>query len=195
TLERLEVTVPNGAVAKSSIINFSRPAKLVRREAEVHAPYDVSPQRVHKVLLAGMDHVRAVARDPQPQIFTNNFTERGVSYIVRYFIEQFQDRESIDSEVRERLWYAMQRSNLTIPVPRRLVEVAQKERGAVDSVEEPIESATRLLGRLEFLGALSRDDLKQLATRCRRVRYTVEEVIVRCGDTSTERYVIESGVA
>jgi len=192
TLERLEITVPNGVVAKSSIVNFSRPTHLVRREAEVHAPYEVSPEHVRKVLLSGMDHVHEVMREPRPQVFTRGFTERGVNYMVRYFIAHFEQREVIDSMVRERLWYAMHRAQLMIPVPRRHVEIIQQS-DVQQTETDKSTAAAQLLKQVSLFKLLPEDSTDYLAGHCRRRRYAPEEVIVHEGDSSTEMYIVENG--
>lgn len=192
TLERLEVTIPNGTLAKSSIVNFSRPTSLVRREAEVHAPYDTSPELVRRIILSSLDHVYEVLHEPAPQVFTRGFTERGVNYVVRYFIDRFEDRELIDSTVRERMWYAMQRANLSMPVPRRHIEMV--ERVQLPPEEDVHKKAVLpLLRQIDLFKLLPLENVEHLAARCRRKRYTTEEVIVHKGDTSTEMYIIESG--
>ncbi len=191
TLDRVEITIPNGQVAKSSISNFSRPTRVVRRQIEVFAPYEVAPSIMRAALLSGMNHVPEVLSEPPPAVFTKGFTERGVRYIVRYFIDQFHDREIIDSHVHERIWYAMERAKLTISVPRRNVEITEMK--AAEAAGDPVESALSLLRRVSLFEVLSLENLKVLAEKCRRERYTSEEVIVHQGDASTEMYVIESG--
>ncbi len=193
TLEQLEVTFPNGAVAKSAITNFSRPTKVVRREIDVHAPTDAAPDFVKRVLLAGMSHVREVLAEPAPRVFTKGFTERGTNYVVRYFIQEFQDREVIESAVNDRMWYALTRANITIPAPRRRVEMVQPVASPIDNTEDRHHSVMNLLGQVPLFQPLPAESLQHLASECRKERYTTEEVIVHKGDTSTEMYVIESG--
>jgi len=192
TLDQLEITIPNGTMAKSSIVNFSRPTDVVRREAEVHAPYDVSPEFVRKTLLASLDHVHSVLQKPPPQVITRSFSERGITYALRYFIDRFHDREFIDSAVRERVWYAMARANLAMPVPRRRIEMVQ-EATAQSGNQAEHDSVKDLLKQVSLFKQLPEDSAQHLAARCRRKRYAPGEVIVHQGDTSTEMYVIESG--
>jgi small-conductance mechanosensitive channel/CRP-like cAMP-binding protein len=192
TLEQVEVTIPNGLVAKSPIVNFSRPTDVVRREAEVFAPYDASPELVRRVLLGGLNHVHEVLRDPLPQVFTRGFTERGVSYVVRYCIDQFHHREIIDSAVRERIWYAMERAQLTMPVPRRQLEIVERTTAA-EAHAQLDEWVTKLISEVPLFKHLPKEGAAHLAARCRRERYGPEEMIVHKGDDSTEMYVVASG--
>ncbi len=192
TLDQLEITIPNGTMAKSSIINFSRPSDVVRREAEINAPYDVSPEFVRKTLLSSIDHVPSILRQPPPQVITRAFSDRGITYSLRYFIDHFHEREVIDSAVRERIWYAMSRANLSLPVPRRRIEMVQEVTAQMRAEQEQ-DSVKTLLLQLSLFRELPEDSARHLASRCRRKRYAPEEFIVHEGDTTTEMYVIESG--
>jgi small-conductance mechanosensitive channel/CRP-like cAMP-binding protein len=192
TLQRLEVTVPNATVAKSPIINYSRPTSLVRRDLEIHAPYATSPETVKRVLLGALDHVPDVIQRPEPVVFTKDFTDRGVTYLVLYYIEQFQNREVIDSSVRERLWYAMQRAGILIPVPRVQIDLRRESQG--QSQDESLSaSAQLLLSHVDLFSGVSEEVRKQIAKGARRKVYATEEVILYEGDRSTEMYVIERG--
>ncbi len=192
TLQRLEVTVPNATVAKSPIINYSRPTSLVRRDLEIHAPYDISPETVKKVLVAALDHVPEVIQKPTPVVFTKDFTDRGVNYWVLYYIDQFQDREIIDSNVRERLWYAMQRAGLMIPVPRRQLEFRSESEGQHET-DALSASTEHLLAHIDLFSQVPEDLQKHIARSCRRKVYATEEVIIHEGDLSSEMYLIERG--
>lgn len=194
TLDQTEVTIPNGVVAKSAIVNYSRPTPLVRREVEVHAPYEASPAAVRRALLPGLDHVPEVLREPPPGVFTRGFTERGVNYVVRYFIDEFQDRELVDSQVRERIWYAMSRAGLAIPTPGRTVRTLDPDAARTQPRRAPA-TVPELLAQIPLFRELSAGSIAELAAQCDRRHYTTEEVIVRAGDTSTEMFLVESGSA
>jgi len=192
TLDQAEVIVPNGMVAKCPIVNYSRPTATVRREAEIHAALDVSPELVRRVLLASLDHVEEVLRQPPPLVFTRGFTERGVQYIVRYCIDQFHHRELIDSAVRERMWYAMQRANLAIPAPRRQLEVLERTTAA-EAHAQLDQWVTELIKQVPLFQHLPQESADRLAARCRRERYGPGEVIVHKGDDTNAMYVLATG--
>ncbi|MCZ7687038.1 MAG: mechanosensitive ion channel family protein [Sandaracinaceae bacterium] len=133
TIARVEVTVPNNLLAKAPIRNYSKPTRLVRRFATVIAPYETPPARVHRLLTEAVVEVDGVRSHPAPDIQTMQFTERGVEYQVRYFIEDFDQREILDGRVRDRLWYALRRAAVPIPAPQRRRDhdrAHRRERGA-----------------------------------------------------------------
>lgn len=191
TFAQVEITVPNAVAAKANIHNYSRPNALVRREVCVHAPYSLSPAQVRGWLLEALQHTPYVLEIPNPMVVTNDFDERGVQYAVRYFIDRFDRHEMIEGEVRERLWYAIHRQGMNIPVPHRVIEMVKEGTGGVRA--QSLESRLQLLSRLEFLRDLPPDELRLLASRCRRQTYAREEYIVRQGDESSQMYIVEQG--
>ena len=64
--EEIEITVPNGALAKGPIRNFSKPSPYARRTIEVGCSYDVSPARVREVILASLAGAAEVLHGPPP---------------------------------------------------------------------------------------------------------------------------------
>src|SRR5690606_32684161 len=109
---------------------------------------------------------------PPPQVFARGFTERGLSYSVRYFIERFDRRELIDTTVRERIWYAMQRANLPIPVPRRQIEVVPRASATRSLTSD--DAARRLIARVALFETLPRESQERLASSCGRKRFARE---------------------
>lgn len=192
TLERVEITVPNNVVAKAPILNYSRPTNVVRRSVEIVAPYSASPEYARSVFMAALDHVPNVLSRPEPRVLTRDYTDRGIVYDVRYFIDAFDDREIIESDVRDRLWYALKRRGLRVPVPHREVELSRPSRERTEGTLRE-KAATQLLSQLEFFKELPPDQAASLAKLCRRESFASEELIVKRGQLGTEMYLIERG--
>lgn len=194
TQDRVVITVPNGALAKSSIRNFSRPESITRRTAIIHAPYNVSPDRVQQALLRAAQDAPGVLAIPPVTVITLAFTERGVEYGVRFFIDNFRDRDPIMSAVYDRLWYAMARLNVSIPVPRRHIEIEQLSHEArLRAAEQAADRRLRTLEQVDFLQALPRELLAELARGAETRVYAPGEYIIHQGETGEEMFIIDSG--
>ncbi|MFW6050986.1 MAG: cyclic nucleotide-binding domain-containing protein [Myxococcota bacterium] len=194
TLERMEVVVPNSVLADTAILNFSKPTPLARREVFVWAPYGVPPHRVQEVLLSAIADVVGILAEPAPSVIVRDYTERGVQYWLRYFIGDFDRREIIAGEVRERIWYAMQRAGIPIPPPARRVAVedvsaekTERERQAA------VDARERALRGVGFLADLPEASLRRLAELSEERLYAPGEVIIREGEVGHELYIIERG--
>ena len=80
TLDRLELVVPNGLLAKSPLKNFSKPTIVVRRSIYVQVGYDTPPPRVHEVIMAALADAPLVLREPAPTVVSNDFKDSGIEY-------------------------------------------------------------------------------------------------------------------
>jgi small-conductance mechanosensitive channel/CRP-like cAMP-binding protein len=194
TLENIEVTIPNGSLAKAPIRNFTKPTMASRRSVFFQAPYSTPPDEVHRLVLAVLADTPGVLLEPPPSILTNQFADSGIEYWVRFFTEQFHRRDAVDSGVRDRIWHALQRGGVEMPFPHRVVQlhtIDTEHRALV--AEGEIEKRGRVLRGADFFRVLSDGELIRLAKAASARRYAAGEVIMRQGDTSRELFVIDRG--
>src|SRR5690606_37709734 len=149
---------------------------VVRQFVTVVAPFSVSPDSARAFMLAAIRHTPLVVEHPEPVVATVDYDERGIIYEVRYFISQFDKREIVESDVRERIWYALRREGHGIPVPARRVELVR--RSARDQLDGSNSADFRyqLLSRLELFEGLTQAEIRALAEHCRHQFYGHEEL-------------------
>ena len=90
----------------------------------------------------------------------------------------------LESAVRDRVWYALVRHDIDIPIPPRAIHVSKAGRKTVSRREERrIAQQERALGYIDFFDHLPDATRRKLAGRARTRLYAEQEVIVRQGDT------------
>lgn len=194
TIERVEVTVPNNLLAKAPIRNYSRPTRVVRRAVSVIAPIDTPPAHVHRLLAEAVVEVPGVLVEPPPTVVTTDFSERGVEYSVRYFIDDFGQRDAIAGRVRDRLWYALRRAAVPIPPPhRRITVIEQNAASAEQERSARVADVERALACVPLFKPLSHELLHELATQTERRLYAPREVVIQQGDDGEELFIVEQG--
>lgn len=195
TLDRVEITVPNSTLARSSIVNFHQPSLASRRSIYFAAPYGVSPTRVQDLVLNAMGGADGVLEEPAPSVAVADFNDFGVRYWVRFFLADQQRRDMIDSAVRVRIWNALERAGVAFAVPRRQIELRQDDFGQPARPPPPDEEKLRAdaLGRIDFLNVLGDAALHELAGRSRTHHYAVGEVVVRQGSEGRDFFVVARG--
>lgn len=194
TLDDLEVVVPNGMLAKSALRVYTRPKAAVRRSVFVHVNYDTPPRRVHDVILEAIADAPGVLKEPAPNVVTNTFSDSGVEYWVRFWIEQFHRRDGIDGGVRDRIWYALQRTGIGIPYPHRVVHMEERsEESRARATELKVLKRDKALREVDFLKVISDDQRRDLAARASTRLFSQGEVIVRQGEESDELFLILRG--
>lgn len=194
TSDEVELIIPNGALAKSPIRNYTKPSGLSRRMIEVQAPYDVSPRRVEEALIGAAHAVPGVRNEPAPFVLTRGFADSGINYQLLFYIDDFSLRDRVDSAVRQRVWFAFQRAGITIPFPIRTVFMhavsAEAEQRAADEARDRRLASLRVV---DFLATLPADALERLATLSQSRHYMAGEVVIRQGDTGHELFIIQAG--
>jgi small-conductance mechanosensitive channel/CRP-like cAMP-binding protein len=194
TIDRVEVIVPNGTLAKAAIRNYSKPTRLTRRHVTVSAPQETPPARVHRLLLEAVSQVDGVRPQPPPDVQTIQFSERGLEYRVRYFIEQYDQREIIDGRVRDRLWYTLRRAALPIPPPQRKITlVEQNAEGMAREAQAKLADVERALSGVPLFKPLPPELLHELAVQTDRRLYAPGEMVIKEGDAGAELFVVERG--
>jgi len=194
TLDEIEVIVPNGSLAKAPIRNYSKPTRVSRRSVYVLGPYDQPPHKVHDTVLAAMREIPGVLESPAPDILTNGFHESGVEYWIRYYIDAFPRRDVIDGAVRDRVWYALRRAGIIIPLPQRTVhmrEVSEATQAAAD--QRSIALRDRALRSVDFLDALPDGEHRRLAALTEQRSYAAGEIVVQEGDQIDDLFIVERG--
>lgn len=194
TSDDVEIMVPNGALAKAPISNFSKPSTMSRRAVYVTLPCDVPPRRAHRVLADAIHGAWGVLDSPEVMIITNSFAESGIEYCARFWTEEFHKREIVDGGVRDRVWYALAREGIALVYPVREVHLhhdteEKKKKAAADVAKERLAD----LRGVDFLAVLPEEDLRVLADGTRQRLYASGETIVKRGDRTTDLYVVHSG--
>ena len=194
TSDNSELIVPNGQLARSIIVNHSRPHRIARRGVSVSVPYDFPVRSVRELLLRSIANLPGVLATPEPTVLTTGFGDQGVQYLVRYFVGDFEQRDRIDSNVRDQLWHALQRAGMFLAAPGSkppadpLAGDAQRR-----ARDHGLKARARALRAVDFLKDLPDDAINRLSAEARSELYQPGEIVVRQGDHGQELYVCLSG--
>jgi small-conductance mechanosensitive channel/CRP-like cAMP-binding protein len=191
TNDELVIVVPNGTIAKNPITNFSRPSKTVRRTVLVQASYDAPPTRVRRVLTEAASSAPGVLAHPPVSVVTQAFADSGIEYAVRYFLDDFQQRDVIDGGVRERIWFALRREHIEIPFPQRVVH--HRRAPTSDAHAPALDRRIDALARVDVLGVLTDEQRRAVAERAATRLFAAGETIVQHGEQSQELFVVLAG--
>lgn len=194
TNDLVEVIVPNGVLAKSLIRNYSRPSTVSRRIVTVQGPYATAPKRTHEAILSALAGTAGVLAEPAPYVQTRNFADSGIEYAVCFYTDDFASRDRIDGNVRDRVWYALQRAGIDIPFPTRMVHThAVSEESERRAMERELSRRDQVLRCVDFLNVLAPEVHRALAAGAVVRLYAPGEVIVAKGDASKELFIIDRG--
>ncbi len=199
TIGEVEVIVPNGIIAKAPLRNFSRPTPVMRHTTSLVLPDSVAPHRIQNIVLRTLGDLHGVLRTPAPSVLVGPFIERGATYSIRFFIEDFAQIEPIEGELRRRLWYWFRRERIELPPPRSRVEAAPPGTAPTSLGDPrhigPERSLVTRLQAVDFLGGVEQPVLERLAQGTSSALYGPGETIIHQGESGNELFIIEQGTA
>ncbi|MCE9630676.1 MAG: mechanosensitive ion channel [Planctomycetia bacterium] len=193
TLDEAYVIIPNGQLAQASIRNFTKPEPWSRRSLFVITPYHVPPQRVQAIILEAIRGSFGVLEHPAASVVTNDFKERGVEYWVRLFTTEFDKRDRVDGMARDRIWYALSRQGIEIPVATHAVRLTELPAAVPEAPEATIERRIECLTRVGLLASLDAGQVRRLASDNAERLYAAGEQVVRQGAAGESLFVILAG--
>lgn len=194
TLDNTDVIVPNGVIAKTPVTNYDRPHRAARRSVYFAAPYGAPPERVRAVVLDAIADAEGVLANPPPSVVTFKFDESGITYWVRFFIDDMSRRDVYDSNVRDRIWYALARAELAFPYPTRTVhlhEVSEESGKRREAAARQVRQAD--LAVIDFLAELPEPAIALLAERARSLAFARGETVIKQGDPGDTMFVVHEG--
>ncbi len=194
TDDRSQLVIPNGVFTKTPFVNYSRPGGSARRSVYVTVPPEVPPLQVHEALLLACRDCPEVLADPAPSVMTQEYTDRGVSYWLRFFIADYARRDPITSAVTTRVWYELSRRKIELAMPRRVTYLHKvNARYAARVLDEKIRDRRVAVECVDFMRALSEASRDVLAREGRRMLFAPGEVILEAGHTTREFYIVRRG--
>lgn len=182
------IIYPNSKIAREPLEIFHLGA-LNRRTIRFHAPYSIPPERIISIVKEVVSSAPNLAAEKPPIVRVGDFSDSSIIYEVLYWVKDYMLAQDIDSKIKELIWYAFRRNNVSIPFPMRHVllesvqpEAAREEvdyRGLVESVE--------------IFEPLSPEELQLIADSAQRYIYAPGEIIVRRGDAGHSMFIVSRG--
>ena len=183
------VIVPNSALARDTITNYSEPIPETRIELDIGASYDTPPNQVKAAILEAIKNEPLLAGSRQPEVLLADFAASAVTYRIRVWTSNFALDEVICDRIRTSVYYAFRRAGIIIPYPIQ-VEMFREDLAAPAS--DP-KSAERLLETVQIFATLPADERALLAAAARESLYAAGESIVREGEAGTSMFVVARG--
>jgi small-conductance mechanosensitive channel len=125
------VFVPNSAMAKAVIINYSRPELRVFVSIPVQVSYASDPSQVERTLLeitrqAAQEGLAGLLLDPPPDVLLDpGFGDSSLNFSLRVNVRRFEDQGPVQSELRKRILARFAQEGITMPFPTRTIGLDQ----------------------------------------------------------------------
>jgi small-conductance mechanosensitive channel len=97
---------------------------VVRITDTVYFDPQLDPGLVQSALDAALDDLAGLLAGPAPSVIFAGLRERGAEYRLRYFIDDYGERDRISEAVWKAVIETARRSGLAMVLPRQYVQVA-----------------------------------------------------------------------
>jgi small-conductance mechanosensitive channel len=193
TVDGDHALVPNSQMLSGEVYNFSRPSPRHRVWLRVLVHFRHPPNFVRQILCDAARDAPGVLADPAPDALVAEFADSGVAYSVRFWIDSMPRQKEIEGEVLARIWYALKRAELEIPLPMRTVHMISDTDEKRTEADDEKAARLRAVGKVDLFAPLEPAEREQLAEGMRRVAFARGERILRQGEPGDSLYIVASG--
>lgn len=190
TMEGNVLLIPNSIASRERLEVFPRPGRPIARTLQVGLEYQTPPAQALAALASAGRDLAGIAAYPEPTAYLKSFDDFSIGYELRYWLEDYARFLELDSQIRERVWYRLDRENISIAFP--LIRQWQWSAGTLTQPERrsAIEAA---ISNVDLFALLSDAARGRVADGARERRFAAGETIVREGDRGSSMFIVEAG--
>lgn len=195
------VIIPNSMLMKSQVtVTGQRSGQPIqqRRWVYFHVDFRVPPNEVIRVVTEALtaEPVEGSAAEPAPNCVLMDFKESYCLYAARYWLTDLLRDDPTDSLVRSRIYFALERADIPLPVPAFTAFVESRDE-AREKLHHEREISQRLsaldLAKVELFREMNNEERLKLAERLRFAPFMKDEFITRQGMLAHWLYIITKG--
>lgn len=193
------VIIPNSQLMKGKFSVIGRrqyQPQLWRRWIYLEVSYQHSIGQVIDVVQTAIHngHIVNVAEQPAASCVLMDFNPSAARYALRYWLQDIEADDTTDSEVRSRIYAALQRAGIQLPYPQFHVHLTNK-----DEKHERNKQILRIKERMDALQSvdlfspLYDEELAEIAEQLIYTPFVSGDILMRQGTLANWLYIIISG--
>jgi len=125
TLDNVLISVPNQQLLTSEIDNYGK-KNIVRRNCSITVGYQLTSEKVERVLLEAATKVEEVLKEPKPYVWVTNLLNFSVEYTLYVFVSQIRKLPLIDSNLKRTVLEVCRKHGIDIATPTLIQSVEGK---------------------------------------------------------------------
>lgn len=187
TRDDTSLVVPNGLIAGNRFINYSYPQRQYRANLRLALDPAIPVERAKGILLAAVLGAEGVCPEPRPDIMLEGIDERGVCYVLRYWVPDFAEDAQCRDAVLSGLVNGLQQAGLAPAFPRRDIAVGRR------TASDALPGLSARLRRLPLLRDFTDAEIDDLARQAQERRFHEGERIVTQGEAGRSLFLLAEG--
>jgi small-conductance mechanosensitive channel/CRP-like cAMP-binding protein len=190
TFQNHIVLVSNSSAAKESIEVCPRDT-LNARLVFFNTLYTDSPAKTIHIVREAIREAENISVKITPIVRIRNLGDNGIDWEVKYWLEDYAKYNDTDALVRQLIWYALRRANITFAFPTRTLHVERK--GPIPLATGPQKEVIERLSAVDIFAPLSNEETEKLAGGAVRHVFAPGELVIRAGDQGASMFVVHNG--
>lgn len=188
TFQNHVVLISNSTAAKEPI-EVSPRENLNARLVFFNTLYTDSPAKTIHVVREAVREADNVSQKIPPIVRIRNLADSGVDYEVKYWLDDYAKYNDTDALVRQRIWYAFRRNDLSFAYPTRTLLVERKPKTSGADAAPIVER----LAAVDIFAPLSTEETTMLAQAATSHVFAPGETVIRAGDPGSSMFVVHNG--
>ncbi len=188
TFQNHVVLISNSTAAKEPI-EVSPRDNLNARLVFFNTLYTDSPAKTIHVVREAVREADNVSQKITPIVRIRNMGESGVDYEVKYWLDDYAKYNDTDALVRQRIWYAFRRNDLSFAYPTRTLLVERRPKTSGGDAAPIVER----LAAVDIFAPLSTEETTMLAQAASSHVFAPGETVIRAGDPGSSMFVVHNG--
>ena len=199
------IVVPNAQLLANNITLLGkREGRTVPQRMKVwfNVDFRTAPSRVIQVVTDALQAsaIDNVVDEPAINVVCNDLSQDGregiASYVVRYWIKDLTWDEATSSQIRTRIYAALQRAQISLASASTTIVVESIDAPRVAALPpHALDDRMVALKTVQLFRSFTDDELRTLATGMSQTIYVAGEVITRQGAAGNWLYVLTAGRA
>jgi small-conductance mechanosensitive channel/CRP-like cAMP-binding protein len=141
-------------------------------------------------------HIPNVADSPAANCLLMDFSPSSSRYALRYWLSDIEADDATDSQVRGRIYAALQRAGISLPYPQYHIHMTNKDdKHEQNKQERRVKERMDALQQVELFNTLHDDELAEIAEQLVYTPFAQGDIILRQGTIAHWLYIIISGTA
>jgi small-conductance mechanosensitive channel/CRP-like cAMP-binding protein len=190
TFQNHVMLVSNSSAAKEAIEVCPR-ENLNARIVVFGTLYSDFPAKTIHVVREAVRDADNVSRKITPIVRIRSLAESSVDYEVKYWLEDYAKYNDTDALVRQLIWYALRRANITFAFPTRTLHVERKAPTVL--AMGPQREIIERLSAVDIFSPLSPEEIERLGAASMRHVFAPGELVIRAGDQGGSMFVVHNG--
>ena len=129
TIDNELVTIPNGKLADSKIMNFGMPDPRVKISVDFGVEYGSHVEKVRKIVLEAVQKTSGILKKPSPEIWMTEMADFALKFRAEFWSDSFdiQQRENRKFSATESIYGALTKAGIGIPFPTRTIYIKKRK--------------------------------------------------------------------